>query len=58
MRDKLFLYDEVTGALSSRRREIQERRSDVKAFITVGFEVLTALLMKMESSGKLHRVDW
>jgi hypothetical protein len=42
----------VTGS------KIYGRRSDVTVVISVGSEVLVAVLMKIKSFGMLHCVDW
>jgi len=58
MWDKLLLCDAVTGTLSITRMKIYGGRSDVTVVISMGSEVLAAVLMKIKSSGMLHRVDW
>ena len=58
MRDKLLLYYAMTGTLSITRMKMDGGRSDVTVYIFVGSEVLAAVLLKIKSSGVLHRVDW
>jgi hypothetical protein len=58
MREKLLLYEAMTGTSSITRMKIYGGRSDVTVVISVESEVLVAVLMKIKSSGMLHRVDW
>jgi len=57
MRDKLFLYDVMTGTLSITCMKIHGGRSDVTVVIAEGSKVLAAVLKKIKSSGMLNCVD-